>query len=377
MRSATGTHIHAIGVLFLIGCSSPPAEASGQDTWITDFSKRTVPLEQIVSGGPPKDGIRSIDAPKFVSAREADRWLEDPEPVGVVRVGDEVKAYPLQILIFHEIVNDVVGEKPVTVTYCPLCNTTLAFERAFDGRLLDFGTTGRLRHSDLVMYDRQTESWWQQATGEGIVGAYAGRQLVFVPASVMSWEDVREQFEGVKVLSRETGIEGRAPPYGRSPYATYDRGRGPIRQFFGFGRDDDRLQAMERIVALDFGGEALAVPFSELEDVRVANVEVGGVRVAVLWAPGTASAVDRQYMAQGRDVGASATYDPVVGGRVLTFENAGDGRFRDRETGSVWNLAGRAIGGELAGAQLTEVVHGNHFWFAWGTFKPDTEVWRR
>ncbi len=377
MRSATRSHFRAIGVLFLIGCSSPPPEASGQDTWITDFSKHTVPLEQIVSGGPPKDGIRSIDAPKFVSAREADHWLEDPEPVGVVRVGDEVKAYPLQILIWHEIVNDVVGGKPVTVTYCPLCNTTLAFEREFDGRLLDFGTTGRLRHSDLVMYDRQTETWWQQATGEGIVGELAGEQLVFVPASVLSWEDVREQLEGVKVLSRDTGIEGRPPPYGRSPYATYDRGRGPIRQFFSFGRDDDRLRAMERIVALDFGGEALAVPFSELEEVRVANVEVGGVRVAVLWAPGTASAVDRQYMAQGRDVGASATYDPVVGGRFLTFEEAGDGRFRDRETGSVWNLAGRAIEGELAGTQLTEVVHGNHFWFAWGTFKPDTEVWRR
>ena len=162
--------------------------ALAQDQWATDFDKHTVPLREIVSGGIPKDGIPAIDSPRFVSVSEADRWLEDREAVAVVEVGGQTKAYPLQILIHHEIVNDVIGGQPISVTYCPLCNTALAFERRFDGRLLDFGTTGRLRHSDLVMYDRQTETWWQQATGEGIVGEYAGLQLTFVSAWVFSWQ---------------------------------------------------------------------------------------------------------------------------------------------------------------------------------------------
>ena len=178
----------------LVACSSPPSEASGQqrpaiagqDDWSTDFGRTTVPLHEITPGGPPKDGIRSIDRPTFVTVREADDWLGDREPVAVVKVKGVIKAYPLSILIWHEIVNDEIGGDPVTVTYCPLCNTTIAVDRNFDGRVLDFGTTGRLRHSDLVMYDRQSETWWQQATGEGLVGEYAGERLTFVPATVMS-----------------------------------------------------------------------------------------------------------------------------------------------------------------------------------------------
>ncbi len=177
---------HPLQILLLsmlAAFTSPPLEASGQqwpaiagrDDWSTDFSKHTVPLEEFTSGGPPKDGIRSIDRPSFVTVREADDWLKDREPVAVVRVNGVTKAYPLSILIWHEIVNDEIGGEPVTVTYCPLCNTTIAFDRNFDGQVLEFGTTGRLRHSDLVMYDRQSETWWQQATGEGLVGAVRGR----------------------------------------------------------------------------------------------------------------------------------------------------------------------------------------------------------
>ncbi len=372
-------------LLTLMVCTGSADEVSGQDRpsiagqdrWITDFTKHTVPLQEITSGGPPKDGIQAIDAPRFVDIKAADRWLGNREPIAVVRAGGVTKAYPLQILIRHEIVNDVVGGEPITVTYCPLCNTTLAFDRRYDGKLLDFGTTGRLRHSDLVMYDRQTETWWQQATGEGIVGQYAGERLTFIPANVMSWRDVKRQLPDAQILSRETGL---LPPsaYGRNPYVGYDQGRGPIERFFRFGRDDNRLPPMERVVALeDTEAEAyLAVPFSVLKDVRVANVEVGNRNVVVFWAPGTASAVDAANIADSRDVGSSATFDPVVDGRKLVFEKAGDGRFKDRQTGTVWNLVGQAIEGELEGTQLTEVVHGNHFWFAWGVFRPDTKVWR-
>ena len=167
MARASVYSIWILSLSLLTACTSQPREASGQDRpslavrddWKTDFGKHTVPLEEFASGGPPKDGIRSIDRPSFVSVREADRWLEDREPVAVVKVSEEVKAYPLSILIWHEIVNDEIGGLPVTVTFCPLCNTTIAFDRNFGGQVLEFGTTGQLRHSDLVMYDRQTETW--------------------------------------------------------------------------------------------------------------------------------------------------------------------------------------------------------------------------
>jgi anti-sigma factor (TIGR02949 family) len=206
-----------------------PAGVRAQSEWKTDFSRHTVPLEEIVPGGPPKDGIPAIDDPQFVSVDEADRWLSGREPVIVVRHVHETRVYPYQILIFHEIVNDIVGGRPLAVTYCPLCNTALVFDRRHDGRVLDFGTTGRLRHSDMVMYDRQTESWWQQATGEAILGELAGDRLEPFPAQTMSWNDVRRAYPDGRVLSRETGHDR---PYGRNPYEGYDRTSGPIRSFF-------------------------------------------------------------------------------------------------------------------------------------------------
>ncbi len=385
MARAAVYSIWILSLSLLAACTSQPRDASGQDRpsiagrddWKTDFGKHTVPLEEFASGGPPKDGIRSIDRPSFVSVREADRWFEDREPVAVVKVSEEVKAYPLSILIWHEIVNDEIGGLPVTVTFCPLCNTTIAFDRNFDGQVLEFGTTGQLRHSDLVMYDRQTETWWQQATGEGLVGEYAGERLTLVPATVMSWRDVKEQRPSARVLSRDTGFPRDVTKrYGTNPYQGYDRGSGPGRQFFRVGRKDGRLKAMERVVALEHDDEYLAVPFSILAVERVADVRVRGLNVVVFWAPGTASALDNSTIADGRDVGSSSAFSPEFGGRRLRFEPAGDGRFRDRETRSIWNLSGRAIAGELAGAQLTEIVHGNHFWFAWAVFRPDTEIWR-
>jgi hypothetical protein len=341
-----------------------------QDGWRTDFSRHTVPLEEIVSGGPPKDGIPAIDRPRFVSTAEADRWLSEREPVAVVRVNGEAKAYPLQILIWHEIANDVVGGVPVAVTFCPLCNTTLAFDRRFDGRVLDFGTTGRLRHSDLVMYDRQTESWWQQATGEAIVGTFAGERLEFIPAPVLSWKDFRSAEPDGLVLSRNTGFD-RA--YGRNPYRGYDSRSGPLAGFFQ-GSNDGRLEAMERVVALELTEGPVAIPFAALAERRVIELRDNDRKLVIFWAPGTASALDAASISDGRDVGATAVFEATADGRSLTFTSIGDGRFRDRQTRTVWSLGGRALEGPLAGRMLTPVAHGNHFWFAWAVFRPDTEV---
>ncbi len=354
----------------------PPVHVSAQATgesWKTDFSRHTVPLEEIVSGGPPKDGIPALDQPNFESVQEANRWLADKDPVAVVRIQGEARAYPLQILIWHEIVNDEVGGVPVTVTFCPLCNTTLAFKRAFDGRVLDFGTTGRLRHSDMIMYDRQTESWWQQATGEGIVGTYAGQKLSFIPAPVLSWKEVKDQLPHARVLSLETGYDR---PYGDNPYAGYDRGAGPIASFFQ-GRRDDRLPGMERVVALEIRGEPLAIPFSVMRERRVVELEGDDGPWVVLWAPGTASPLDTKQMADGRDVGSTAVFSARAGDTALTLEALENGSFRDRETGTIWSLSGNALEGPLTGQSLEPIPHGNHFWFAWAVFKPGTRIIRQ
>lgn len=363
----------ALSLVLATFLATEAVHAQSHSGWQTDFSRHTVPLSEIVSGGPPKDGIPAIDNPRFISVSEADSWLADREPLALVELGGEVKAYPLQILIWHEIVNDVVGGIPVAVTFCPLCNTTLAFDRRFDGRVLDFGTTGRLRHSDLVMYDRQTESWWQQATGQGIVGEYAGRELTFVPAPVVSWATVKELHPDAAILSRETGY---SRSYGDNPYRGYDAiGGGPFSRFFR-ERLDNRLPAMARIVAVSIAGEDVAYPFSALAESRVVNDRVGGEYIVVFWAPGTASALDTRRISQGRDVGATSVFDPVLSGQRLTFTSSGDGLYRDRQTGSLWNVLGQAVSGPLAGERLTAVPHGNHFWFAWSVFKPDTRLER-
>jgi hypothetical protein len=254
------------------------------------------------------------------------------------------------------------------VTFCPLCNTAIVFDRRLDGRVLDFGTTGNLRHSDLVMWDRQTESWWQQVTGEAIVGELTGRQLTMLPATIVSWEEFRGRFPGGRVLSRQTGF---SRSYGTNPYAGYDRIDQP--PFLFQGRPDGRLPPMERVVALEGGGEAVAYPYGLLRQRRVVADTVGGRPVVVFHQGGTTSALDASDIARSKDVGATGVFRPEVDGRPLTFEWR-EGGFVDRETGSRWSVTGLATAGPLAGKQLEPVVHAVPFWFAWAAFRPQTRV---
>jgi hypothetical protein len=338
--------------------------------WRTDFTRAGVPLHEISSGGPPRDGIPPIDRPIFVPVSEALRWLAPQEPVIHLAVGGETRAYPLQILIWHEIVNDTAGSVPVAVTFCPLCNAAIVFDRRLDGRTLDFGTTGNLRHSDLVMWDRQTESWWQQMTGEAIVGELTGRRLTMLPATIIAWAEFVQQYPRGQVLSRETGFRR---DYGRNPYLGYDRiDQSP---FLFSGPTDDRLPPMERVVAVSVGGEDVAYPFTLLRERGVVEDQIGGQPVVIFFQPGTASALDRAAIAEGRDAGAAAVYRPVADGRWLRFRPQ-DGGFVDTETQSRWTLLGRAVAGPLAGTALEPVVSGVHFWFAWAAFKPGTRVAR-
>ncbi|MBA2756189.1 MAG: DUF3179 domain-containing protein [Chloroflexi bacterium] len=340
--------------------------------WSTDFSIATVDLGEFQGGGPPKDGIPSIDEPRFESIANAQAWLTPTSPVISLEVGGSARAYPMAILIWHEIVNDTLAGVPVVVTFCPLCNTALVFERTLDGTVHDFGTTGNLRFSDLVMYDRQTESWWQQATGGAIAGTLTGKKLTFLAAQIVSLSDFAAAYPDGDVLSRDTGSE-RA--YGRNPYPGYDNAN--ERPFLFAGEIDGRLAPKERVVTIDRGGSIIAIPLAALEAAGVIEIATAPEPVVAFWAPGTASALDAAAIDAGRDAGATGVFVPIADGQRLTFSRTGgrDGAITDTESGSTWAVTGQATSGPLAGSRLDPVVHGDHFWFAWAASQPETEIW--
>jgi len=266
----------------------------------TDFSKAAVDFVSIRSGGPPKDGIPAIDNPKFEAlvsgfARGWAAEIGDAEAVISVSIGGDARAYPLRILMWHEIVNDTVGGKPGAVRYCRLWNGAVAFERVLDGRVLDFGTTGKLRHSDLVMYDRQTETWWQQFTGEAIVGALTGKALKLVPSRLESFDRFRKRFpEGQVLVPNDPGLRR----YGANPYVAYDEiGKLP---FLYQGELPDGIHAMERVVAVEVApGKYEAWALSLLRERR----EIRAGDLVIRWEAGQASALDAVTVGGGRDVG--------------------------------------------------------------------------
>ncbi len=265
----------------------------------TDFARHTVPFGEILSGGVPKDGIPAIDAPRFVAGAEITD-LPPTEPVIGLSIAGDARAYPIRILTWHEIVNDTVGGVPVAVTFCPLCNSGIVFDRRVGGRVLDFGVSGMLRHSDLVMYDRQTESWWQQFTGKGIVGAYAGTPLTMLPARIESFASFRLRFPAGRVL---VPANAALRPYGRNPYVGYDRSQWP---FLFRGDYRDPLPPLSRVVVV---GEQ-AWPLDRLrERGRLTQGDL-----VLTWRPGQNSALDRESIADGWDVGDVVVQRQTPGG---------------------------------------------------------------
>lgn len=351
---------------------SSPVDPGAKFFWeLPERPRSLIPLDEVVSGGPPPDGIPAIDRPQFVPISEVD-FLGSEEPVIAFERNGDVRAYPIQILTWHEIVNDVVGGEPVAVTFCPLCNSAIVFDRRVGDLVLDFGTSGRLFKSDLVMYDRQTKSLWPQIERRAVVGTLIGQSLSALPSQMISWGEWRAAHPGGTVLSRQTGFNRS---YGQNPYTGYDTpGSSP---FLFSGEADPRLPAIARVLAVEFDGDAKAYPFDELKKGAPTTVadRIGKKDVVVFFALGTRSALDRSEIARGRDVGATGVFSPVVGGRLLHFTADANG-FSDRETGSRWSLLGRAVSGPLKGSQLDPVEHIDTFWFAWAAFKPDTVIWR-
>jgi hypothetical protein len=255
-----------------------------------------------VSGGPPKDGIPPIDRPKFRPQAQVG-GLGEHEPVVSIDINGDARAYPLNILIWHEIVNDTVGGVPVAVTFCPLCNTSIVFDRRLDGRVLDFGTTGKLRRSDLIMYDRQTESWWQQFLGQGIVGQMTGKRLKMLPARLESITLFRARHPEGRVL---VPPNDRARAYGRNPYRDYDRSARP---FLYDGELPDGIPPLSRVVRVGAQAWSLALVRREGKIVTADGLEIS-------WRAGQNSALGAAVIRRGIDVG-NVVVQKMVGNQRL------------------------------------------------------------
>ncbi len=336
-------------------------------SWKTDLSRRSIDLSELKSGGPPKDGIPAIDRPRFVSPGDAAAWLDPREPVLVVEHAGVQRAYPLQILIWHELVNDQVEDLPLLVSYCPLCNSAIVFDRRIEGRIYDFGVSGMLRASDMVMYDRQTDSLWQQLTGEAIVGVMTGRKLRTFPSQTISFSAFARAFPAGQVLSRDTGYDR---PYGKNPYVGYESSGGLIAPV----NLPRRLRApKERIVTVRVGERTKAYPFSLLRRRGVVEDSIGPNRYVVFFQQGMVTPLDHQTIAHSKDLGAAGVFSPELDGRRLRFRYR-NGDITDKETGSKWNILGMAVDGPLVGRRLTPVEHGVFFAFAWLVFNPETTI---
>ena len=389
-----------------------------------DFSTHNIPLEEVIRGNPQPNGIPSIghegdwldwtsptSPPEFISQEEASLWLGEQEPVISIMLNGEAKAYPLQILTYHEIVNDSIGGIPIAITFCPLCNSAIAFDRRIllteehrtlqlqnndqlifsdlDDTLIEayafqnshlpqfvtalevtFGTSGLLYNSNLLMFDSKSSTLWSQIMGRANIGILTDARLLKYPAQIISFDEFQTSYPNALVLSRETGFNR---PYGNNPYPGYDHISSPA--FLFRGPTDNRLLAKERVVSIGLKEDSVAFPWNLLREVHVVNHYVADTRITVFWKDGTTSALDTTKIGNGKPIGAVGVYNRNVDETVLTFRWDG-AHFRDIETNSKWALTGQAIEGTLQGRQLEPISHDNTLWFAWAAFKPETRIYQ-
>ena len=349
-----------------------PSGPSALDSMFSDeFPEPLIDPDEVISGGPPPDGIPPIDNPAFLDVVDNLELLPANEPVVVLEINGDAKAYPVRAMVWHEIVNDTVGGVPVSVTYCPLCNSAATYERTIDGVETTFGTSGRLFASALVMYDRATETLWTHYNGQAVIGVLAGAELIEHPSPLMAWDQFRSTYPTGKVL--DWTQSGFNRDYGRNPYSGYDdEDKSP---FLFRGTLDDRAAAMQRVVGVEHNGSSAAFALDVVSGGvgQATDVLVGDSSIVIFWVSGQASALDDVQVSGGRDVGSAAVFIPTAGGRDLTFSYDGE-HFVDAETGSVWLLNGEAIDGELAGERLEQIPHLDTFWFAWSTYQPNTTL---
>jgi hypothetical protein len=337
--------------------------------WTTNFENSSIKLDELISGGPPKDGIPAIVNPKFTTLESASKWLNEKEPVIAVNLNGISKAYPLQILIFHEIVNDRVGRTPILITFCPLCYSGIIFDRTVQNMSIKFGVSGLLRNSDMIMYDQLTESFWQQFSGEAVVGDLTGTKLDVIPSQIISFQQFRNDYSDGLVLSKNTGFKR---PYGMNPYINYDDEE--TVPFLYKGPLDERLPQNEKVIGIKIGNTAKAYPYSITSNNKVINDSIDSLTIVLFHLPGTLSSLDARYIIDSKDVGSTGVFSRKLESRLLTFTFTND-KIIDEETNSSWSVTGRCIDGKLKNKNLDRIAHGDYFSFAWFAFQPNSIIY--
>ncbi len=317
----------------------------------TNGLKHIIPLDKIKSGGPPKDGIPSIDDPKFAKVSDS-QFVSDSDIVIGLEINGDIRAYPLFILVWHEIVNDRVGDIPLAVTYCPLCYTNQVFERVINGNEVEFGTSGKLYNSNLLMYDRLTESYWSQALGIAVTGELTGTKLKTIPFDVITWGDWKKIHPDTLVLTTETG---HLRSYATDPYGDYYT---DPRIIFPVDNDDDRMHPKEIILGFHEDGIYKAYKQTDVEFNKIINDDIGDTSILLV-----------SLFSQN-----SRAFDRTLDGDILEFKII-DNKIIDIKTKSEWNYDGVAFSGPLEGSQLARISIAPGFWFEWVAFHPQTEVW--
>ena len=317
----------------------------------TNGQKHIIPLEKIRGGGPPKDGIPSIDNPVFANISDSN-FMDDSDIVIGLEINGDVKAYPLFILVWHEIVNDMIGDTPVAVTYCPLCYTSQVFERVIDGQKVEFGTSGKLYNSNLLMYDRLTGSYWSQSLGMAVTGPLSGSQLKTIPFDLITWGDWKKLHSDTLVLTTNTG---HIRSYATDPYGSYYI---EPRIMFPVENNDDRMQSKEIIIGFSQGNIYKAYKQKDIEFHKAINDSVGTTSILLI--------SDHDHN--------SRIFQRNVDGDLLEFVYD-NGVLIDSKTKSIWTYDGMAISGPMAGTVLQRIPIHPGFWFEWVAFHPDTLVY--
>lgn len=346
--------------------------------WKTDTAKSAIDLSELMVVL-PRGSFDVLVYPQFIDKSEGLKSFYPQEPVMILEMNGSAKAYPLNLLSILEIANDTIAGIPILATFCPLCNSAIVFDRRvnFNGKnhMLDFEVSGMLRKSDMVMADKQTETWWQQLEGKGIVGELSGAELKVIPSLVLSVEEFFNKYPNGKILSKDNGSEEDQKYYGKNFYTNYDDPNGkPYKKFFESDELNKKLSPMERIVEIRSQGEFKVYPYSIVKKYNVLNDKFNSKNVVLFYKSGVVSVLDKKEISESKDVGTVTVFNSKLDGIVYSFTGK-DGYYVDDKTNSIWDVTGTCIKGRLQGKRLSIEPYGNHFAFAWLAFHPESIIY--
>lgn len=344
--------------------------------WRTDTSRKEIALSELTLAT-ERDAVPTLSYPRFISKDDRHNHYYEFEPVIAIQFGGQAKAYPLSILTMYELANDSLGGYELMVTFCPMCHAAIVFNREVDvqgkKRLLNFHISGILMHNDMVMYDSETESWWEQLMGSAIVGEMAGTTLEFMPSMLISVKDFFDRFPGGKIMSSE-GIKIVKQHHHKPFHHLEHDSVHMLPEFYLPEKTDPRLPPLERVLDIHVDEHVTIYPYHILAQKQVLNDSFDGLNFAIFYHGETVSALDEDKLKKSRHVGSATAFRSKVDNRVLTFVKDGN-YFRDHQTGSLWDITGYCREGILKGKQMWLLPHSNHFAFAYLAFYPESEIY--